>query len=426
VLDVVLADYVLFPGAATIAVHVIHLLLAGLLIGFGIGWTPASAPGKLEFAMLAVMAWAIVSGAITGTIFGQAGADSIRVLLSGFIIPVLILYLARSTVQSPATLRTACSVLTVLLGYLIVTAFAEHFQIRWLVFPQYILDPTIGHHADKARGPVLNGAENGGIIAILVMVALHRIRHKFALSGRWLATLALLATAIPALWFTQERGPWVAFAGGLLIMLIYEPRRGVASVLGVIAAVAIPIIMWLHIEVIPRRQATVDFRMGLYRESLAKFKEHPITGWGTGTFTNVKHLFDPGYRSTSLSEDVQHDTIVAIATDTGAIGALFYISFLVGLYRSLVKLRRSARSAEGRDFAVTCLAVLTTFVINGTFADARFWMPQNAIVFFLAGLALGIRRTVSRKPARDPGFTGYSSMYAGDASICASPSPASN
>jgi O-antigen ligase len=420
---VALAQYMLIPGSTTLHVHLIHLLLAGLLIGFGVGWAPASAPGRLELLMLAFMAWAIVSGCISGTIFREDGAENIRVLLSGFIIPALILYLARSTRQSPMSLRAACGALTVLLGYLIVTAFAEHFRIRWLVFPQYILDPSIGIHAEKARGPVLNGAENGGIMAILLLVALHRLRYAFTPSVRWLATFALLLTGIPALWFTQERGPWVAFAGGLLIMLFHEPRRGVVSALAAIAAVAIPVVIWLHIEVVPRRQGTIDFRIGLYRESLAAFKEHPITGWGTGTFTNTKHLFDTRHRSTSLSQNVEHDTIVAMASDTGAIGALLYVSFLLGLFRSLVKLRRSARSPEGRDFTVTCLAVLTTFVINGVFADARFWMPQNALVFFLAGLALAFRPNVSRKPARALGFAGSPSMYAGGACVCASHSP---
>src|ERR1035437_63773 len=422
-LGVVLAEYMLFPGATTLHVHVIHLLLAGLLIGFAIGWSPASAPGRLELPMLAFMAWAIVSGFLSGTIFREAGAESIRTLLSGFAIPVLIFYLARSTVQSPAALRTACGVLTVLLGYLIVTAFAEDFQVRWLVFPEYILDPTIGIHAEKSRGPVVNGAENGGIMAILLLVALHRVRYAFTPSVRWLATLTLLVTGVPALWFTQERAPWVAFAAGLLIMLLHEPGRGVASVLGAIAVVAIPIIMWLHIEVVPRRQGTIDFRMGLYREALTSFKEHPITGWGTGTFTNANHLFDARHRSTTFSHGVEHDTIVAMATDTGAIGALLYVSFLAGIFRSLLNLRRSARSAEGRDFTVTSLAVLTTFVINGMFADARFWMPQHALVFFLAGLALAIRSDVSRKPARELAFAGSPSMCAGEACVCASHSP---
>jgi O-antigen ligase len=235
---------------------------------------------------------------------------------------------------------------------------------------------------------VLNGAENGGIIGVLMLVALHRVRYAFTPSVRWLATLSLLITGLPALWFTQERAPWVAFAGGLLIMILHEPRRGIVSVLAAIAVVAIPLVVWLRVEVVPRRSDTIDFRVSLYRESLAAFEEHPITGWGTGTFTNGKHLFNKSHRSTSLGQGIEHDTVVAMATDTGAIGALLYVSFLAVLFRSLVKLRKSDRSPEGRDFTVASLAVLTTFVINGAFADARFWMPQNAVVFFLAGLAL--------------------------------------
>jgi O-antigen ligase len=395
---VVLAEYLLLPDAATLHVHLIHLLLAGLLIGFGVGWAPVSAPGRLELSMLAFLTWAIVSGCISGTIFRQDGTESIRVLLSGFAIPCLIFYLARSTVRSPAALRASSGILTGLLGYMIVTAFAEHFQVKWLVFPQYILDPSLGIHSEKARGPVLNGAENGGIMAILLLVAIHRVRYALTPAVRWLTTLALFATGIPALWFTQERAPWVAFAGGLLIMILHEPRRGVLSVLTAIAAVAVPLLMWFHLELVPQRQGTIDFRLGLYRESLNLFIEHPIMGWGTGTFTNVKHLFDSGHRSTSFGQGVEHDTVVAIATDNGAIGALLYLSFLVGLFRSILKVRRSARSPEERDFMVTCLAVLTTFVINGIFADARFWIPQNAVVFLLAGLALSSGRSKKVHP----------------------------
>src|SRR5580658_6975399 len=72
---VALAEYLLFPNATTLHVHVIHLLLAGLLIGFGIGWAPASAPGILELLILAFMAWAIVSGFISGTIFREDGVE---------------------------------------------------------------------------------------------------------------------------------------------------------------------------------------------------------------------------------------------------------------------------------------------------------------------------------------------------------------
>jgi O-antigen ligase len=96
---------------------------------------------------------------------------------------------------------------------------------------------------------------------------------------------------------------------------------------------------------------------------------------------------------------VQHDTIVAIATDTGAVGAILYIWFLATLFRSLLQLRRSARSPEKRDFYATCIAALAIFVINGTFADSRYFMSLNALVFFIVGLGLGIR---ADEPMRSP------------------------
>jgi len=342
--------------------------------------------------MLAFMAWAIVSGCITGTIFRDDGARNISVLLNGFVIPLLILYLAGFIPQSLTTVRTACTVLTVFLGYLIVTAFCEHFQISWLIFPQYILDPSVGIHTDRARGPVVNAAENGGIMAILLIVALHRVRYAFTLSLRWWATIVLLFGSMVALWFTQTRAVWVALAAGLLIMLIHERCRPVVSALAAIAVFAIPLITLLQIQAVPQRPETTEFRLDLYRESLTAFQDHPITGWGLGTFTGDEHLFDAYGRSTALGHvGVQHDTILAIATDTGAIGAILYISFLVVLFCYLLQRRRLASCSEKRDFYVVCMAAVTVFIVNGVFADCRYFMSQNALVFFITGLGLAIR-----------------------------------
>src|ERR1019366_10826593 len=89
--------------------------------------------------------------------------------------------------------------------------------------------------------------------------------------------------------------------------------------------------------------------------------------------------------------NVQHDTTVAIATENGLIGAILYTSFFVVLFRSLLRLRKYSRSSEKRDFYATCIAAIAILIINGMFADFRFWMPQNGLVFFIAGLGLGIR-----------------------------------
>jgi len=393
--SVVLHEYVLFPDASALRVQLSQLLLAGLLLGFGIRWilrfAPSVTPGRPELLMAAFITWAVIAGFMTGTLFVEEGARTISILLNGFAIPVLILYLTRFPRQPLATMRTASTILTVFLGYLIVTAFCEHFHLNWLVFPQYILDPSYGTHSERARGPVLNAAENGGIIAILLIVALHRIGYAFTFPLRWWATSVLLITGLPALWFTQTRGAWVAFGGGLVIMLLHERRKGVVTALLSVSVIAVLLITFLRIDVVPPRPETTEFRLGLYMESMSAFQKHPLTGWGLGTFTSFEHLYGDFGRSSSLAEGVQHDTTVAIATETGALGAILYISFLIVLFRSLVRLRKSARSCEKRDFYAVCLAALTIFVINGTFADSRYLMSQNALAFLIAGLGLAIR-----------------------------------
>jgi O-antigen ligase len=214
--------------------------------------------------------------------------------------------------------------------------------------------------------------------------------YIFAPLLRWWATAALLITGLPALWFTQTRGVWVAFAGGLLIMFFHKRRRNVVLALVAIAVISIPLVTLFHLDVVPQRPETTEFRLGLYRESLAAFEQHPITGWGLGTFTSEDHLFGENGNTSTFAEGVQHDTTVAIATDTGAIGAILYIAFLATLFFSLYRLRRSARSSEKRDFYAMCMAALAIFVINGTLVDDRYLMAQNAVVFFVAGLGLAI------------------------------------
>ena len=392
--SVMLSAYVLTANSPH-AVHLTQLLLVGLLIGIGISWHkstgPSVNPGRPELPMLGWAGWAIVSVYLGGAVSAAYEYRNINIITTGFVIPVLLLYLARSTNRSLSTVRSACVVLNVLLVYLIVTAFCEHFGIKWLVFPQYILDPTVGIHPDRARGPVVNAAENGGILAVLLLVALHRAHYALRPAERWLATLGVFLAGLPALWFTDTRGPWLAFAAGLLIMIFHDPRRAVLSALLGILIIALPLVALMRSEVVPDRAETTEFRLNLYRESLDAFKEHPIIGWGLGTFTNEDSFFDDPSAPTALSSGVQHDTTVAIATETGTVGVLLYAGFMIGLFRLLWRLRKFARSREKRDFYATCMAVLAAFLINGMFADCRYWMAQNVLVFFIVGLGLGLQ-----------------------------------
>jgi putative inorganic carbon (hco3(-)) transporter len=413
--SVVFSEYILLPDAPILHVHLSRLLLAALLSGLVAGWIPErntrTTSAHPELLIMALTLWTIVSACWAGTMFRVDGTRNASVFLTGFLLPGMILYLARSFPLSLKTSRSICALLTLLLGYLVFTAFCEHFHLDSLVFPQYILDPSLGIHTERARGPIVNAAENGGIIAILLLVALHAILYSNTGVIRWATCLGLLLLGIPALWFTETRGPWVAFAGGLLVMLWHKQGRGLVLSLGGASVVVLgAFLIYLGVSAgdmtkkdpLPQRSDntsdTVDFRIDLYRESLGPFEDHPLVGWGLGTFTDTDHLFDAYGSSLTLSTAVLHDTIFAITLESGIIGGALYVAFLTTVSVALIRLRRASPSFERRDFYTLCLASLAAFVINGVFVDIRYFMPQNALVFLMAGLGLSLRPTDRPQP----------------------------
>ena len=410
--SVVLSEYILLPDAPTLHVHISRVLLTALLLGLVAGWIPRRKPltgaARPELLIVVLTAWTIFSACWAGTIFREDGTRNVSVFITGFLVPGLIFYLARSFSISLEVSRAICALLAVLLGYMVFTAFCEHFHANSLVFPQYILDPSIGIHPERARGPVVNAAENGGIIAILLLAALHAVHY--ANSGvmrsgpmRSATSFGLLLLGISALWFTETRGPWLAFAGGLIVMRWHKQCRGfvlavgtagVVSIVAVIGTLAVSGVDFATVNPMPKTRDntsdTTEFRMDLYRESLDPFQQHPIVGWGLGTFTDTDYLFDAYGRSLTLSTAVLHDTVLAITLESGIVGGILYILFLITVFVALIRLRRTSHSIEKRDFYTLCLASLTVFVINGVFVDIRYFMPQNALVFFMAGLGLSL------------------------------------
>jgi len=315
----------------------------------------------------------------------------------------MVLYFARYFPLSLRASRRVCVLLTALLSYMIFTAFCEHFHIDALVFPQYILDPSLGIHAERARGPIVNAAENGGMLAILLLVGLHTILYQTKGAMRWVVSYGMLGVGALALFYTQTRGPWLAFVGGVAVMLFHKQCRSLVGALGGIGAIALAAYLLASAASVgnlaktnplPDRsdntEDTADFRMNLYAESVRPFQDHPLIGWGLGTFTDEDYLFDAYGGSLTITTAVLHDTVVAITLESGIVGGALYVAFLVSSVVILLRLRRYSLSAETKDFYILAIASLVAFVINGLFVDIRYFAQQNALVFFLIGLGLAL------------------------------------
>ena len=90
-----------------------------------------------------------------------------------------------------------------------------------LVFPQYILDPSYGYHAERARGPFVEATANGvglyaGAVAAAVALASWRGR------GKAIAAAVLTVCALGLL-LTLTRSVWVATVVATALTLAILP-----------------------------------------------------------------------------------------------------------------------------------------------------------------------------------------------------------
>jgi len=403
----VFSEYILLPQAATLHVHLSRALLTALCLGLCAGWVPRTTrldtPVLPAVLIVILTVWTIFSAFVTGTIFRVDGTRNLSVFLTGFFVPGMVLYFARYFPPTLKQARTVWLLLTGLLVYLIFTAFMEHFHISALVFPQYILDPSIGIHQERARGPVVNAAEDGGMLAILLLVGLHTVLYRFEGVMRWILSALLLVAGALALFFTQTRGTWLAFIGGFAIMLLHKQCRSLVLGLGGVGALVLVVYLVASAASVgglvtknplPQRsdntEDTEDFRKNLYEESVRPFQEHPFIGWGLGTFTDEDYLFDAYGGSLTITTAVLHDTVVAITLESGIPGGALYVAFLISSVVILFRLRKRSTNVEVGDFCVVGVASIAAFVINGQFVDIRYFAQQNALVFFLVGLGLGL------------------------------------
>src|SRR5439155_25872060 len=130
-------------------------------------------------------------------LFGAAFAPRNRYLIELFgfsFVPATLFIMSRRLTYDLRSLRVLWKALLTVGFYLGFTGVCEQFNLNALVFPKYILDPTIGIHFDRVRRPFVQAAMQGGaMIAVgLLILWYHFNIRKFWLN--WVVCIALLAS----------------------------------------------------------------------------------------------------------------------------------------------------------------------------------------------------------------------------------------
>jgi O-antigen ligase len=281
--------------------------------------------------------------------------------------------------------------------YFAITGIAQHYKVAWLVWPSYILDPSIGLTPDRARGPLLNTADQGWVLLGGAALACMKIPRAHGLAKLLLASL--LGICSLATYFTYTRGSWLAFALGLSIAAWLRRRDGgmriVFALLGVLLLLTLTgfasHLSFYEPTLFSRRQNTVEYRKGAMAVAWDVFKTSPVVGVGYGTFGNNLEQ----YESTgSLNlDDGNHNLYLGLAAELGIVGLSLYLGIFALILRQLFSLWKHASDEPVvADLIALSFAMTASFFVLSQFGDWRFHLLPHNYLFVTFGMAAAAAR----------------------------------
>jgi len=338
--------------------------------------------------------------ALTGlTLAGVLGKPFDRetwsLLGTKYVVPFAMFYIAQLIFSAEKRFRQFEAFTLCVLAYLSFTAIAFLLDARSFIFPKYILDPSLGYHVDRARGPFLQAVANGVSLNMLGLLALHAYRRG---SARGLKMLALLASVPLAILATMTRAVWLSFAGSVLALIFLSKSSAIRraglwlSVVAVLALAAVGTSSDRSRAFSDRltESSPVEFRQAVYAGSWQMFLERPLTGWGFHSMPDELPRYVSEFRGEEL---YPHNTYLEVLVEQGMLGLALYIWLMWELLRLS---RGTVPKAEQNGFLDAEFhrfwpILLGVYWINAGLVVMNYQFV-NALLFTLAGMLAAQRR----------------------------------
>ena len=212
------------------------------------------------------------------------------------------------------------------------------------------------------------------------------------------AAIATLAVLWGGLIFTLSRSSMAALALGLAVLAALRWRAKPVLYAGLVVVVAGAVVVATHPAKFGLNQGANGASGGRYSlisGGFKLFREKPLEGWGSGSFsTEYKHLDPDAARSVSDS----HTIPITIAAEQGLIGLAFYLALVIA---AIVTLLRGARGDPFRvGIAAAFLALLLHTMMYADFLEDPVTWTLLAIGGALASASTA--RARSERPSRRP------------------------
>lgn len=320
-------------------------------------------------------------------------------LVAKFIVPFTLFHLAGIVFRDERRLRQFEIFALVVLAYLCFTSIAFLVDAKSLIFPRFILDESLGYHADRARGPLLQAVANGVSLNLLGILAVHAfLRGRI----RGLTAAVLLASLPVAILATMTRAVWISFAGTVVVLIFRTHDRRLQRICAGVAIVAV-VGLLVVLSFDDQRRALsdrleesgpVEFRRAVYTGGWQMFLEKPFTGWGINQMPAELARHVSGYKEKEL---YPHNTYLELLVEHGVAGLALY----VWLMWELVRLGRG-RIPKGertgllnQQFHTIWPVLLGVYWVNAAVVVMNYQFV-NGLLFTMAGMLAAQRRRAAR------------------------------
>ena len=310
--------------------------------------------------------------ACSGVLTQPFEAVTYSLLAAKFVVPFTLFHLSMLVFSSSASLRRFETFSLLALTYLSFTAIAFLVGAKALIFPSFILDESLGIHADRARGPFLQAVANGVTLNMLGLIALDAFRRG-RLRGIW--AIALLGALPLAILATMTRAVWLSFSISVLVLLVRTSSRRlrraclclvVAGAIGVAAALSTTELrMCLQDRLVER--GPVEVRLAELANRVTQYQ---------------------------LNASPVHNTYLEILVEHGIIGLALYLWLIIGLFRlgraRLMPEKPTTVYFSDTDFPDVAFRkiwpiLLGVYLMNASFVVMNYQFV-NGLLFTVAGM----------------------------------------
>ncbi len=308
-----------------------------------------------------------------------------------WLVPFVLYHLAGLVFADATSIRRFELFMIAVLAYLSLTAIFFLMDARALIYPRFILDESIGMHADRARGPFLQAVANGVTLNLLGLIALDSFRRKRLRGALALMFMVALPLAILA---TKTRAVWASFLASVLLLPLASSsgrvRRACICIL-IFSAVGIGSFFLMdntNTSFTQRLQerGPVEFRMGMYVAGWEMFLEKPIAGWSANSIQpelarRISDFHPPFF--------LFHNTYLEIVVRHGLLGLALYVWVIIDLFRLGRMPQRATPLAKGNfldaEFRKIWPFLLAVYLFNASFVVMGYQFV-NGLLFTIAGI----------------------------------------